>query len=57
MISRNCPGRSLPPATGLEGFCFPGSGIDDEPEKIPESFKDRGLAEKIIHELKKGAEL
>jgi len=46
-----------PYVTGLEGFFVLESSIDDEPENILDSYKNRDLAEKFIRDLKRGAEM
>ena len=48
---------SNPFINGLEGFFALESSVDDDPEKILSSYKDRDKAEKFIRGLKDGLEL
>jgi len=48
---------SNPYVTGLEGFFILESSIDDDPRKILEAYKDKDKAEKLIRDLKEGAEI
>lgn len=46
-----------PYVNGLEGFFILESSVDHEPEKIPDAYKNRDMAEKFIRDLKEGAEM
>ena len=46
-----------PFVTGLEGYFVLESSVDTEPSKILEVYKNRDKAEKLIRDLKEGAEL
>jgi transposase len=46
-----------PYVTGIEGFFILESSVNDTPEKILETYKNRDKAEKLIRDLKEGAEI
>lgn len=50
-------GLRNPFITGLEGYFVLESSVDDSPEKILEVYKNRDKAEKLIRDLKEGAEI
>jgi len=43
--------------SGIEGYFILESSVGAEPEKILQLYKDRGMAENFIRDLKEGAEM
>lgn len=57
VLQKTLDGIPNPYITGIEGFFILESSVNDEPEKILETYKNRDKAEKLIRDLKEGAEI
>lgn len=56
-LQKTIDGTPNPYITGIEGFFILESSVNEEPEKILETYKNRDKAEKLIRDLKEGAEM
>ena len=56
-LQKTIDGILNPYITGIEGFFILESSVDEAPEKILETYKKRDKAEKLIRDLKEGAEI
>jgi len=56
-LQKTIDGTPNPYITGIEGFFILESSVDENPEKILETYKNRDKAEKLIRDLKEGAEM
>jgi len=53
-LQKTIDGTPNPYITGIEGFFILESSVNEEPEKILKTYKDRDKAEKLIRDLKEG---
>ena len=56
-LQKTIDGTPNPYITGIEGFFILESSVDENPEKILETYKNRDKAEKLIRDLNEGAEM
>ena len=56
-LQKTIDGIPNPYITGIEGFFILESSVNEDPEKILETYKNRDKAEKLIRDLKEGAEM
>jgi hypothetical protein len=56
-LQKTIDGISNPYITGIEGFFILESSVNEAPENILETYKKRDKAEKLIRDLKEGAEM
>jgi len=56
-LQKTIDGIFNPYITGIEGFFILESSVNEEPENILETYKNRDKAEKLIRDLKEGAEM
>ena len=56
-LQQTIDGTPNPYINGIEGFFILESSVNEEPEKILETYKNRDKAEKLIRDLKEGGEI
>ena len=56
-LQKTIDGIPNPHITGIEGFFILESSVNEDPDKILETYKNRDKAEKLIRDLKEGTEM